>query len=403
MRFREISEARKNPDLNPKVLLDDEIARRLSQTKDELPAGVPNLYVSFTDLDKLGINPRSSFLHTPLGIYAHSAQLLVDEGIDPEDTAAADAKFANIFKARGNIIDLSSVTDSEFRMYGSKVTKLWMSVSGSGSSKSEISQILQDAPSKARDSSPGGKLCYVIETAAKRYFTNGWNLKTPMVAWNKLFRVVGIDGVYDPGLGLISPYTKILAVFFSIKSIYDNDRVINNYSEYYTNLTYPSYMRQRQRQSSEDADKLIANMTPDQQIQHIINTGDVESWSGKRYLNYNVLRRVTDPQVRKYFIKQDPHNITYFRHPSDEEQLLAVSMSLDSIVSHRDLLFDITSEPAQLKLIQYDPKQFLKLKKSTPKVMQHAVTHSSGADKEKIVRHAANIGLQPWTIQKTAR
>ena len=54
-------EARKFPTLNPKLSAYDQ----LKQYKDD-----PSIYISFTEINKIGINPVSKW-DTPLGIYCY--------------------------------------------------------------------------------------------------------------------------------------------------------------------------------------------------------------------------------------------------------------------------------------------------------------------------------------------
>lgn len=59
-----VQEARKNPEQNPKV----SAYQALKQYSDD-----PTIYISFTDIDKVGINPKSKF-NTPLGIYCYNLE-----------------------------------------------------------------------------------------------------------------------------------------------------------------------------------------------------------------------------------------------------------------------------------------------------------------------------------------
>lgn len=60
MRYREISEARRNPEQNPK----EKPVEKLMQYNNN------GYYMSYTAIDKLGINPRSGY-NTPIGIYSY--------------------------------------------------------------------------------------------------------------------------------------------------------------------------------------------------------------------------------------------------------------------------------------------------------------------------------------------
>ena len=83
------------------------------------PEQFANTYVSFTSIDKLGINPKSKY-DTPNGIYSYpvkyvmdSYQSLIDN--EPDFTPAfidvvpfaGSAAFLNVFQVNGNVIDLA--------------------------------------------------------------------------------------------------------------------------------------------------------------------------------------------------------------------------------------------------------------------------------------------------------
>jgi hypothetical protein len=59
--FKQFLEARKNPELNPKI----STYEALKKYKND-----PDIYISFTEIQKIGINPNSSY-DSPLGIYTY--------------------------------------------------------------------------------------------------------------------------------------------------------------------------------------------------------------------------------------------------------------------------------------------------------------------------------------------
>ena len=67
-----LSEARKNPGQNPKTSINAIIQKAYDETTDMVTPTTKNLFVSFTTVDKLGINPQSHY-DTPLGIYSYPA------------------------------------------------------------------------------------------------------------------------------------------------------------------------------------------------------------------------------------------------------------------------------------------------------------------------------------------
>ena len=113
MRITDIVEKRSNAELNPKVSVNQEIITALNSNTGQI-AGIANCFVSFTALEKLGINPQSTY-DTPIGIYAYPAEYVVKmagETSQMSDTLpfAGEQPFVNIFSVKGNIINLKTVS-----------------------------------------------------------------------------------------------------------------------------------------------------------------------------------------------------------------------------------------------------------------------------------------------------
>ena len=62
MRYFEIIEARRNPEQNPKISVNEYIRRAVASAQPLSNTGFKNLFVSFTKLPKLGINPQSHYM-----------------------------------------------------------------------------------------------------------------------------------------------------------------------------------------------------------------------------------------------------------------------------------------------------------------------------------------------------
>ena len=110
-----ISEVRKNPKLNPKVSINQAVIDRMNATSSTV-AGTLNAFVSFTQLEKLGINPQSTY-DTPIGIYAYPIKYVYEQ-IEHHKSAdelpfAGGARFANLFSVRGNIINIGALNEAE--------------------------------------------------------------------------------------------------------------------------------------------------------------------------------------------------------------------------------------------------------------------------------------------------
>lgn len=226
-----ISEARKNPEQNPKVSVNNEI---ISSYKNApmLDIGIKNCFVSFTAIDKLGINPMSSY-NTPIGIYSYHAKYILDT-VGPESGMhqlpfAGEQPYANIFQAAGNIIDLSNVPNATLAAYYKKIADFYAKHSNKPWKESVdiVEKFINDSDRKAKFSDhEGGRLWYVTMNVSRILSTEN----TTPVTWNKLFRYLGIDGAYDPGIGIIHTSEPNQTVFFSINAIKNNKRVFNKYS-----------------------------------------------------------------------------------------------------------------------------------------------------------------------------
>jgi hypothetical protein len=243
MHLIDIFEARKNPDLNPKVSVNQYIDQAMI-TAGKLPGSdITNLFISFTQLPKLGINPRSHY-NTPLGIYAYPADYVVASTHGRYSMAtlpfAGKQPYANIFQGRGNIVHLNTMSIQDESLYNNKLWayanrlpkidftkhyappgKDWPDI---------VDNTINAADDYARESrSPGGRLWYTtwklsgyIETYLK---------KPASLAWNELFRqVLGIDGCVDTGKGIIHPSEPTQAVFFSLGATKLITTVQNKYS-----------------------------------------------------------------------------------------------------------------------------------------------------------------------------
>jgi hypothetical protein len=226
-------EKRKNPEQNPKVSINDEIHDAYYGTDDTIPdTDIKNCFVSFTEIEKLGINPRSHY-NTPLGIYAYPAKYIVTysrETKSMEETVpfAGEQGFANIFSVKGNIIDIVSMSDDEAAKYYRSIGKYWSSISGKSWKESvdELEVIIHLASKMANFTTRTGGRFWYVTMEMSNLVSRALGIKVP-VAWNKLFREIGIDGIVDTGVGIIHTNEPTQAVFFS-KSVIKNNKLVHN-------------------------------------------------------------------------------------------------------------------------------------------------------------------------------
>lgn len=244
--FKEyMQEARKNPEMNPKISAYQHLKLRYEKVTGNITTKVKNLFVSFTTIEKLGINPKSEY-DTPLGIYAYPAQYVMKEiHHSHEDMTmlpfAGDSPFVNIFEATGNIINISSFTKPAAMKYYKKLGQIYSDYYKKANPKIEknkawkfavddLESVINRASRLAKDNSPGGQFWYVLISIVRK-LSNIIGTPAPVI-WNKVMREMDIDGVVDLGKGIIHSNEPTQAVFFHIGAIKDNKRYDNKWSKY---------------------------------------------------------------------------------------------------------------------------------------------------------------------------
>ena len=240
MKLLELFEARRNPEQNPKTSINQIITDRLDATSSTI-AGVPNLFVSFTSIDKLGINPGSKY-DTPIGIYTYPAVYVMDvvgdKGALSKLPFAGNMPYVNMFSATGNIINVATMSKAEAYGYCDKIARYWSYEAEI--SDDEANEIIDGYIKSANTYAnfpeyPGGVFWYVTMMVSKELLAPHYNSTVPIV-WNKLFREIKIDGVVDldpstiDGVGIIHTNEASQAVFFSRAAITKEERHQNKYN-----------------------------------------------------------------------------------------------------------------------------------------------------------------------------
>lgn len=163
--------------------------------------GTKNLFVTFTTVDKVGINPGSTY-STPLGIYCYPLAYVI--GRIKNDVInvpfAGKAPFLSVLQSNGNLVDLA---DEELCL---RLAKRMLDT------REHPEDVLPDAYKRYPDP--------VTFWSASLYVANGRseNPETSVQIarkWNRVFRDAGIDGVVDSeGKGIIHGNEPTQAVFF---------------------------------------------------------------------------------------------------------------------------------------------------------------------------------------------
>ena len=224
-----IQEARKNPDKNPKLSA-YEYLKPYSKRDD--------IFISFTALEKIGINPQSKY-NTPLGIYTYPLKQVWDEYyIDRYKSMkplpfASEMPYINIIQAKsstGFVDDMSKYSSKDFDRDMDKLKKML--------GNNELFNDIQEYAIRTADNfhkSPMGLFWNITRVISAQYQTE-FDLKgKPGFAWNYLLRKLGYTGFNDKrGQGVIHSAEPMQAVFLTSDAFKVIDRIPNKDYPYST-------------------------------------------------------------------------------------------------------------------------------------------------------------------------
>ena len=328
MLLREVFEARKNPEQNLKVSINQEI-------DDYVAADNEPAYISFTTVDKLGINPGSKY-QTPLGIYSYPADYVQRETENGQWMRAlpfaGKSDYANLFRATDSdkIVNLDNMPALEARGYYKKLSEIWVKLSGSDwkTSVDQVEKIINDAPLMALfPDYVGGRFWYITMTVAGM-IADKTGRKVPVV-WNKVFRDLGIDGCIDRGVGIIHTNEPNQAVFFSIDAIQDVKRVYNKWS--------PEEVEMGVGKGNEYKKKVqnLAGYISTMNVDQILN-----AFATGRF-DPHAINLIKVPGGRIELLRRDPKLIQYINRPTTQEQIVAITLwpvLLSRLATYKKLL-----------------------------------------------------------------
>jgi hypothetical protein len=352
MYIKEITEARKNPELNPKESVNKQLKDLYDATTDTIPgSNIKNLFVSFTDLDKLGINPTSRY-NTPIGIYAYPAEYVLkkigDIGSTEKLPFAGDKPWVNIFRATGNVVDLDTIDSDTVSQYLKTLKDTFVDKK---IPDDEFKHIFKQAGTGATHRTRSGILWYFTklladyvdqQTVDKTKPNTKTVAKSASVIWQSILRkTLNIDGMVDDGEGIIHENEPTQAVFFNPAAIEVVKRIPNKYN--------PITMKARIKQGKEKAEDFKTNL---KLLRKYLNKNpSIESLNNLLLNGGPTLIRYLPKETRINLLNFNPRLINYLgRGISKEEYQTA-------ILNAPDILYS-----AQFNWSEYiTPEEFLKV------------------------------------------
>ena len=181
-------EARRNPEQNKKI----STLNQLLKIKEQY--GTTNIFVTFTQIPKLGANPGSSY-DTPLGIYSYPLDYVLEKQVAGVPFAGKNP-YIIVFKTNSQNVWNLTTDDVPTNI------------------KQSIIQVMN-------------KLGYNTvklekQSISKKFWYEMYSLiptEKQGIITRKIFKLAGITGIIDPGLGIVHSNEPTQAVFFDTKNI----------------------------------------------------------------------------------------------------------------------------------------------------------------------------------------
>lgn len=220
-----------------------------------------DISITYTMIDKVGVNTKSEYPDTPIGVYAFPIKS-VWEDIDKEGVGNVDFEiteahnFIFVLKESGNIIDVSDYTSSNYKkdldvlrkMYGKDYVdgivyfyenrgfppdyvntlydKTWFSIHTDKPEAAVWVKSKLDAFNKYKNKYPFFAINMIITEITTGEGIWSDKVKNKTAEMTKVFRRMGYDGISDKkGLGLIHPAEPYQIVFLSPKAYKVVDKI----------------------------------------------------------------------------------------------------------------------------------------------------------------------------------
>lgn len=288
----QLTEARRNPEQNPKTPMMKLLKARLDATSDEV-AGFPNLWVQFSNSPELAATLDDP--NNPAGIYAVSGQQAYNKIMREAGTSGWDKlPYAIAFRLSGNIVNLASADGNQLNQLMSAVYQ--KALRQPGIYKQELESIKQEiANPKNFKQFTFGNLFYQITQRMAELVAQASG-GTVQGAWRKLLMSTGVDGIVYSNKTTVSiidkPQRRFTTIIFNRSAITDVETLENRY---HVGATRRNVAFGRQRQA-------IEGMTVDQVIEVVRK--DPEA-----------INAVKDDAIRVAAMQQVPASIRELKKP----------------------------------------------------------------------------------------
>ena len=184
-----------------------------------------DIFVSFSNIPKLGINPKTSY-NTPAGIYTYPIKDIWHQIESDTVPYAGERNYVLVLRPKTpqGVLDVATYTEAEYQHHvGILRNQLLPSLLSADKTIDpvDINELIEDAEESTKLKTPAGKIWNVTRLAATKMSEQlaGATAPRATAAWNMLLRRLGITGVVDHGSGLIHPNEPFQAVWTSAEPL----------------------------------------------------------------------------------------------------------------------------------------------------------------------------------------
>jgi hypothetical protein len=193
------------------------MSKLLAHSHDE------NVFVTFVDMLKVGINPQSEW-DDPVGVYLYPVREVISGAASNNGHLipfAQERRYAFLIRSTGNLLELQDYTADDLDRDLEKIAKkFWPLI---------MNNEMDDDPEEQwehmlsmwyeRWGAQPGEAIWRITDRIANYIELRAPSRSSRMIWHQLFRACGYDGVVDRGDKIISPNEPAQCVIFNMAAL----------------------------------------------------------------------------------------------------------------------------------------------------------------------------------------
>ena len=197
----------------------------------------PHLYVTFTEINKVGIRPISELngpgpFATPIGIYTYPLDIIFDDMENKTVPWGGDRPYVHLLRATGPILDLATLTREQLDIHFDRIEETYMPFAKQHGVEDMYKHLLAYWYNHYFDEDMPGVALWEITSRVASYIER-YTDRDKEIIWNSILRRLGYEGIIDrSGKGIIHSNEKSQAVFLSIKGITHLETFVNDHLKF---------------------------------------------------------------------------------------------------------------------------------------------------------------------------